>query len=270
MSVPRAERPGSVVPAPRIPGIDLPPGRPILVDPDFADHPPDGPVGWMSDAPVERGWATWLALRARFPQTGLWPVLLEGLDDGDLQRPWGDGELDPVPVARVDALGDGAFAELWDEVEGDADEDTAEYDARTLAPFGGGFPGLAVPPAGAVAMGDLPISDQPSHIGLIPATRAADVPALVGWSGPANFTTTDYISAVLRSWEDRFGAELVSLGFATLVVAVSRIPTTIDEALPIAAEHYAFCPDNVWQGTETIQALAEALVDAPAWSFWWD
>jgi hypothetical protein len=41
-------------------------------------------------------------------------------------------------------------------------------------------------------------------------------------------------------------------------------------ATAIAAEHYAFCPDNVDQGVGSIGEYAESLVDADLWPFWWD
>ncbi|MFE1553384.1 DUF4253 domain-containing protein [Streptomyces sp. NPDC058734] len=48
-------------------------------------------------------------------------------------------------------------------------------------------------------------------------------------------------------------------------------PCTLAEALPVAAEHFAFCPDSVWQGSGTVRDYAaEALVGAAHWSFWWD
>jgi hypothetical protein len=40
----------------------------------------------------------------------------------------------------------------------------------------------------------------------------------------------------------------------------------------VAAEHFAFCPDNIWQGWRpfTLVGYAERLVGAAAWTFWWD
>lgn len=43
----------------------------------------------------------------------------------------------------------------------------------------------------------------------------------------------------------------------------------MDEALTVAAEHVAFCPDTVWGGTD-LPGYAAGLVGAPAWHFWWD
>ena len=51
------------------------------------------------------------------------------------------------------------------------------------------------------------------------------------------------VAGVLRSWEDRFGAYVVAVGFATLDLVVTRPPGDAREALVLAQEHYAFCPD---------------------------
>jgi hypothetical protein len=38
----------------------------------------------------------------------------------------------------------------------------------------------------------------------------------------------------------------------------------------VGHEHYAYAPDIVDQGTETIDALAAGLLGGTAWYFWWD
>jgi hypothetical protein len=37
-------------------------------------------------------------------------------------------------------------------------------------------------------------------------------------------------------------------------------------------EHFAFCPDNIWQGSwlYTLAAYAERITGARHWGFWWD
>jgi hypothetical protein len=49
-----------------------------------------------------------------------------------------------------------------------------------------------------------------------------------------------------------------------------RPPQTEEEALALAAEHFAVCPDVVLQGTETIERYASLLQGQVAWAFWWD
>jgi hypothetical protein len=109
------------------------------------------------------------------------------------------------------------------------------------------------------------------RVGLVPAVRPADAPATLGWMGPVNHCgDMGLLSAALRSWEDRFGAVLVGLGFDTMTLAVSRPPRDEKSALAIAAEHFAMCPDNVHHGAGSIEAYAADLVAQAAWTFWWD
>ena len=75
---------------------------------------------------------------------------------------------------------------------------------------------------------------------------------------------------MLRSWELRFDAYVVGLGTDTLVLAVGRPARDLASATAIAAEHFAFCPDNVWQGAGSLDAYAEQILGMPSWSFWWD
>jgi len=66
-------------------------------------------------------------------------------------------------------------------------------------------------------------------------------------------------------------ANLTGLGL-TKSVRLAAPPATTVEALAVAAEHFAFCPDNVWQGVSpfTLAGYAERLIDAAMWTFWWD
>jgi hypothetical protein len=59
-------------------------------------------------------------------------------------------------------------------------------------------------------------------------------------------------------------------GHATLFVSVSAPPADRDQALRVAAEHFAFCPDNIWQGgsATTLAEYADQLIDSKVWAFW--
>ncbi|WP_406364896.1 DUF4253 domain-containing protein [Streptomyces sp. NBC_01546] len=107
----------------------------------------------------------------------------------------------------------------------------------------------------------------------IAAPSGADALALVGWDGPANWDNdTAPFSAVVSDWEQRFGACVVAVGSDTLHLSVAAPPTSTEDALPVAAEHFAFCPDSIWQGPrlQTLAAYAERLIDVHCWEFWWD
>ncbi|NEB52466.1 DUF4253 domain-containing protein, partial [Streptomyces griseus] len=151
----------------------------------------------------------------------------------------------------------------------------------------GPWPGLAPVPAreaaedadtAAAGLAGVITADADEWLGgartaLVPARRSADIPAAIGWSGPMNHENdVARLCAVLRSWEDRYDARVVVLGFDTMIVSVGRPPGTIEEARALAAEHYAFCPDNIDQSPPyDLDAYAEkAVLNQEAWSFWWD
>jgi hypothetical protein len=101
--------------------------------------------------------------------------------------------------------------------------------------------------------------------------RPADTLAVIGWKGTVNYySDMGALSAVLRSWEDRFDAFLVGIGFDTVTLAVGRPPSTIRAAQEIAAEHFAACSDIVYQGSGSIEEYGAEIVDDGVWRFWWD
>jgi len=85
-----------------------------------------------------------------------------------------------------------------------------------------------------------------------------------------HFANIDLLSTVLRSWEERFDAFVVGIGFDTLAIAVGRPPSTLEAARLVAAEHFATCPDIIYQGCGSIEEYARALRDDDSWEFWWD
>jgi hypothetical protein len=119
-----------------------------------------------------------------------------------------------------------------------------------------------------------------TRLGLVRCHRPADAVALIGWTGAINRRDADQVSAVLRSWEERFGAVLAGLGFATMTVLLPHPPSDEAEALPIAAELAALCPDVLsedgpidgfgYVAGGTIGGLARVLVGRCVWKLWWD
>jgi hypothetical protein len=225
----------------------------------------DTPLLWVSHDRLPDVAKRAEALANDFARTGLWPLALDTLGE---VRPWFTKELmyqkptDPSGVNVKEFL-----ADAWSQsMPSGGDEDEAGW----RAPFDREFPGLAAAKKGgadAISYTDLQFTGR---LGLIPALRPADVLAAIGWSGPANYDFDMWqFGAVLRSWEDRFGAYVVGVGFDTLTLFVNRPPAG-DAALHVAAEHFAICPDNVHQGCGSIEALAESIAGESNWMFWWD
>lgn len=111
---------------------------------------------------------------------------------------------------------------------------------------------------------------QDARIGLVAASRPADVLAVTGWAGLVNHGESLLpLTAVLRSWEDRFGARLIDVGSADLRLIVERPPRTLEAAQLLAAEQVLLADDCI-HGARDIPDIADRLVNGPIWTFWWD
>jgi hypothetical protein len=108
-----------------------------------------------------------------------------------------------------------------------------------------------------------------ARIGLVPAARTADVLPLIGWT-PSDQSDALPVAAVVRSWEDRFGARLLRVGFAETSLLASRPPRSISHAQRIAAEHFVFCDECAGRGLHHVPRIAASLMESPVWTFWWD
>lgn len=134
----RAESPGRLLAekAIHVGDIELPPGKLIVADPAYArrvTEPIGSAVLWISQDAVDDH-DVFKQLRAAFPTTGLWPVMLTSLRG---TRPWDEGELQPVAPSAIDAAGHGLdyLERSWAWFAGQGDE--------TIAPLGATFPGMA-------------------------------------------------------------------------------------------------------------------------------
>jgi hypothetical protein len=247
--------------------VELGPGR--LVLPRNADEGRPSSTLWLTDDVVPGALACWAALAEQFPTTGLWPLLIQGIDEAHLLT---------MTEAAVDAIDVHELLETgWHDGLVPINNPWAPG-SGPLAPFGPVFPGLA-PAQRATNPEPLVFPDGQARIGLVSCRRAADAVARAGWTGAINVRSSAEVSAVLRSWEDRFGAILVGLAFATMTLVVTRPPTSDDDALRVAAEVAALCPDALWQPESswphdqreaTLEALSRQFVRQHVWHLWFD
>ncbi|GAA3156314.1 DUF4253 domain-containing protein [Planomonospora alba] len=250
--------------------VDLPSGDLVWPDPGYtplltaAYH---RPAFWLSDEAVPA--ELWTRLRAEHPHSGLWPVLLE-----DTVQPWTAGQIAPDAPEEIDNYNTAAFmAEVWSDWLEKASPDQVEI----LDPFGVRCPGPAAPGT-PMADPDMVadwyaglVAERRTPLGLVAVGRGADALVAMGWQGALNHNEWMVpLAAVVRSWEDRFGARVVGMGFNTLDLSVAAPPVTFEHALHVAAEHWTFCPDSIVQGAGTLLEYAEQIKGRNAWSFWWD
>jgi hypothetical protein len=234
----------------------------------------DTPRYWLSSQPAAAGdWSRW---RAQHRHTGLWPLLASDADGG--ADPYGgDAEYDRISeIEQHDSST--VLTEWWQAVTEHDRDDEAATELDYLEPIGVRWPGLTPAPERlgppeefADLSADL-LTDGRARLALVPALDGAHALTAIGWTGPLNHDNdTACFAAVVRDWQDRFGAMVVGLGFDTLRLSVAAPPVTPDLALRVTAEHFAFCPDNLWQShTDTFPQYAEAIRGLSSWHFWWD
>ncbi|MFI0449241.1 DUF4253 domain-containing protein [Actinomadura sp. 6N118] len=252
----------------------LPPGR--LFTPASGNEP----VLWISDEPLDPGeaGARWAESLARHPSTSLWPLLLGGMEDGASLRPWKNGEFAPSSPELANGIDvQEMLASAWEAEQ----EDIAEFELDVVAPFDRDWPGLA--PAGeptadpderVIALATTPNKDSRlfartgwgPFLGLVTAADGADAISACGWLSE---TPCEDVTAMVRSWQQRFGVRVSAVGFSAFVVTVAWPPRTEEHARQVAMEHYAFCSD-LRQEYEDFDEYATSLIDAPTWWMWWD
>ena len=95
----------------------------------------------------------------------------------------------------------------------------------------------------------------------------------VSWipvGGSRGMPDNDEVLAVCKYWYDKYKAAPAAIGYGTLEFI---LPKVIDqeEAMAVAKEHFAFCPDRVRRDTEsgTIGEVADCLWQSTLWHFRW-
>jgi hypothetical protein len=106
------------------------------------------------------------------------------------------------------------------------------------------------------------------HIATIPTNDWTTIPAFLRAGGWNCCPEAAVMVSALRSWRDRFGAELVGFSHDVMNLRVSRPPSSRDEALALAREHDLFCGDAL--NDMTLTELAAQLIADDWWFFWWD
>lgn len=238
-------------------GIPVPEGRRLPIN-------GIGPEAiWAAPQHLTDPQPTITALQAAFPRTGLWPLLTgpEWMHSG---YPWGaESEywvVDPTPptAGGVDIL-----RQRW----------ATDLDDEESYPQWRPWPGATTPQhPGTTAevnpLGGAQAYEDSGQLVLVPAARPADVFLTLGPGAFNDRPGPAETCAVLRSWEDRYGALPLRFSGDTLVVAVRRPPRTMAEAWRAATEMKAFCLDTFTNGDD--EAEVEGLIGELQWSFWWD
>jgi hypothetical protein len=250
-----APRPGDVPRSgvPTVAGLQLPDG---LARPD------DGrAVYWRTDGPVAEPGQLTSPLARAFPTTGLWPLLYAWEEEPENFWFGGPGAPDAIPV-DVETVMQSQW-ESWKQ---------ATWGPRPIFPE---FPGLAdAQPGGTEGEVGDPFTlvndnarrnswDPERWLLLVPCRRPADVLAVLGW----DFSQMPYpiMTALLRSWEERFAAVPVEIDLATIVLNIGRPPQHRAQAERLVAEFAAVCEFEISEQVDDWLSRTTALLlpDSP-------
>jgi hypothetical protein len=233
----------------------------------------------------ERHASVWAELRKLHGETGLWPFVChdppehwadESLSSGvDLDERLAGLRRDPQEV--IDELIRAEWEKAVEYAGGYPDRLEVRRRLRDIefiaAELG---PALALPlhPESQV---DRTRTFPARWIHLVPAEHGYEVPALLDgpvandWVGSPSHP--DLLAAdhgpVLRSWQERYGAELYYFGDTAIELVVAQPPLDPVEAARVAVEQYAYCPDLENLIGEPVD-IARRQVRADRWYFWWD
>jgi len=241
---------------------DMPPPSPWFVTPSGVEI-----TGFQASGDEALHW--WRHLRHAYPQSGLWPLLMET----------------DTPEYLADSYTHATVAESLAEAHTlDGAVLMAEEGARELA---GCSPAhAAVLRAELAGDGEWPAPpEQPGFglpygwdgrpeevtVALVPVTAPWLVPVILHYGGWNKYPTPAEHAAIIRYWHDRYGAEPVAWTGTTVEYAVARPPTTRSAAVALAWEYRLHNDgEHDLYRAETLTDLAAGLLGAPVWRMWWD
>lgn len=203
---------------------------------------------WASSEPLPNAAGLASDLASAFATTGIWPLLWRFFENPEAYL-GGHGDLDAIDRIEVEVV----MQESWSR---------APWPPGSTQPFAD-FPGLA-PGVEETSVGSNPFAvaaEEPvsdAHLLLVPCNRPADAITMLG--GLAGEVDGTVISAVLRSWEERFFATAYEVAPDLVKLAVAAPPTSEEHALRVAAEHMAFCPPDDGGSPGSLRKLAGALM----------
>ena len=220
----------------------------------------DHPI-YLLQIPAMQALEQWEALRNLVPETGYWPVI--GWNRFK-QPPWEEETFQEILGAASQVDVQAWLQQQWVEQRGEErirrEGTRKQEDEQALAPFTFRFHLRwlsGVPPLVPIA--------------LVPTGTCWEVPAYL--TAQANdWDPPDAVHvALMKYWNERWKAEVVSLNAGVMEMRVLQPPTTFEEAFALAKEQYVYAPDVVDQWLRgNLHTLARMLLNGHVWSFWWD
>ena len=105
----------------------------------------------------------------------------------------------------------------------------------------------------------------------IPTTNPWELPAYIPFGGWNECPDAKEMTSICKYWYDQYGAVPIAVTHDILEMEVPK-PVSSEISIEVAKEHYAFCPDRLYQCTQsfTLSEIAKSLEGSTVWYFWWD
>lgn len=218
---------------------------------------------WCTDEPAGDTFELASRLASEFSATGLWPLLWPDPDEPTGYMS-GDGELDTIDDVNAAELLEREWAALshgqWSE------------------PYGAHFPGHAAPvprdpsppfdPFQTVKRHFLGASESlEARLLMVPCNRPADALTALAFVGEG--FRSEHLSAILRLWEERFGAVVAVVDPGYTFLGVEAPPQTFPHALLLAAEQFAVASQSDPDLHGSLAGYAKVLLGNPVWGVSW-
>jgi len=202
----------------------------------------------------------WERMRGLVEQTGYWPIIIEELDSQlEMMEEY---DYEPGTASEIIAASQQIKAKEWLK--------------NRFEHAGDGFEGFQYPrgiwPEKPMPKLGFLIADdhETRYLALLPTSQSWQGPAYLKFGNWGYCPAPEEHASVFKRWGEQYGAEIAWVEYDTLEARVLRPPRNQADAIRLAEEHYAYCPQVVYGGPGTIEGLAGELLDSPIWSFWWE
>ncbi len=205
----------------------------------------------------------WHRARDMYPVTGHWPIILG--DNGNLERLVEDMEFFSGTRAGILEKAADIHPDEWF-------MERVAADPEFFSVSCGDFPEDVIGQTNFVSPFDV-LSRRPLELVtmvLLPVREPWHAPALLKYGAWNECPRPEEHCALMEYWYHRYGAEPAAMADDVVEFHVRNPPQDQSEALQLARQHFIYCCDIVYQGTENLELLAAYLLESPYWYFWWD
>lgn len=228
---------------------------------------------YLLKVPGAQALESWQKLHSLLEQTQHWPIIMGPVSNLEsLQALWPSDETFPSPAECLKQAMGVNLAE-WQAENSPEEYPEEDFDPDELGEFAEFFSPENLQPVSEFSAHLDILSRAPYPevlLALVPTPHPWEVPAWIQSGGWNACPHPEVHVRLMENWYVRYGAELVALTHDVIELAVKRPVTDLAEARELARLQYAYCPDIVDQGVQSIENLAQTLLGSTVWYFWWD